>query len=174
MTTFVSKNALPLIRFIPVKNETGRQRAAQIADSFDRLLAAAVAANPEFTGADDADFDLVSFLEIEFLHNRRWQPYGQTIAPLRNLHDHSPLIYVVNRISIRASHLDQALRSLSGHRGQLRWSKLSAPGTIARRRGSRMKLDSVRALKAEVSEQILGPTLREAQAVKSFGLATGP
>jgi hypothetical protein len=77
----VSKNDLPLIGGSPVERETSGERAPEFAQSLDRFLPASIAAYLEFPRAGYPHFDLVAFLKLQSIDDRRGQPNGETVSP---------------------------------------------------------------------------------------------
>jgi hypothetical protein len=78
----VSKNDLPLIDGSPIEPETSGERTPEFAQPLDRFFAASIAAYLELTIADDPDFDLVAFLQLQGFDHSRGQPHSETIPPL--------------------------------------------------------------------------------------------
>jgi hypothetical protein len=74
------------MRIVAVKAESWRESAAQFAQPLDGFLPAPVAADLELTLASDADFDLVSLLEIQGLDYHRGQTNRQAVPPFSYLH----------------------------------------------------------------------------------------
>src|SRR5258708_5650957 len=61
--TFVSRNALSLIRLLAVEDESRRKRTPQLAQRIQRALSAWIAADFEGAGARNSNLDAVAFLQ---------------------------------------------------------------------------------------------------------------
>src|SRR5918999_784887 len=90
MRTLVSRNALALIRLVPIEPEALRQRAPERAQPGKCLLTALVARDLETAHAGDHDLDVVALLQIERLDDHLGQANGEAVSPLRDLHAKPP------------------------------------------------------------------------------------
>src|ERR1700728_2693374 len=94
----VSRNALSLIRKIPVKGKPSGQRPPQLPQPRKRDFFLSVSAYLELSGAGDANLDLIAVLQVQCVYDTRGQPDSKTISPFRYLHDFS-WIYIILCIS---------------------------------------------------------------------------
>jgi hypothetical protein len=65
--TLVSRNALALIRFLAVEDESGRKRAPQLAEVVQSALTTVIAGDFEDATARDSNLDAVPFFECKRL-----------------------------------------------------------------------------------------------------------
>lgn len=115
-----------------VELESGGQGTTQPADALDGPLTALVAADLERALADDADLDLIAFLELERFDHGRGQTYRQTVTPLSYLHNITRRYTFVTVYPICARlpafNIDPARMG--------RWRKLAVPPKGTRRSGA--------------------------------------
>src|ERR1700688_479568 len=97
--TLVSRNALSLIRFLAVEDESGRERSPQFAQTRQCPLSALIAAHLEGSALRHSDLDLIALFQLESVDHRRRQTHRQAIPPLRDLHGSPPWIYILHCIS---------------------------------------------------------------------------
>src|ERR1017187_656639 len=91
--TLVSRNALSLIRFLAVEDESGRERTPYLAQIIQGALPALIAADFESAAPRDPNFDAVAFFQFERLDYRRGQADGQAVPPFRDSHGTSTDIH---------------------------------------------------------------------------------
>src|ERR1700741_2447323 len=84
--TLVSRNALSLIRFLAVEDESGRERAPQLAETGQCPLSALIAAHLEGWALRHANLDLIALFQLERVDYRGGQTHRQAIPPLCDLH----------------------------------------------------------------------------------------
>src|ERR1700687_2330659 len=101
--TLVSRNALSLIRFLAVEDESGRERAPQFAQAGQGPLPAQIAADFKDAAARDSNLDLIALFQLERFDHRRRQTHRQAIPPLRDLHAVSLDIHYVLYIQVYVS-----------------------------------------------------------------------
>src|ERR1700758_3690937 len=84
--TLVSRNALSLIRFLAVEDESGRERAPQLAETGQCPLSALIAAHLEGWALRHSNLDLIALFQLKRIDHRGGQTHRQAIPPLRDLH----------------------------------------------------------------------------------------
>src|ERR1700722_6748466 len=82
---FVSRNALSLIRFVAVEDESGRKRTPEFTQLGQSAFAALIAAHVEGSFAGDLNLDIVAFFQIECLDHRGGQTNSQAVSPFWDL-----------------------------------------------------------------------------------------
>src|SRR5580700_12221667 len=82
----VSKNALPLIDFVAVEDESRREGTTELAQVLHSAPATFVAAHFKGFLPGDANLDVVAFFQFQRLDHRSGQSNRQAVSPLRNLH----------------------------------------------------------------------------------------
>ena len=84
--TLVSRNALSLIRFFAVEDESCRERSPQFAQTCQSALSALIAAHLEGRALRHSNLDLIALFQLERVDHRCGQTHRQAISPLRDLY----------------------------------------------------------------------------------------
>src|SRR5258707_2409220 len=80
--TFVSRNALSLIRFLAVEDESGRKTTPQLAQVIKSAFTAPVASDFKSSAPSDPNLDAVAFFQFEGFDDRCRQTNRQAVSPL--------------------------------------------------------------------------------------------
>jgi hypothetical protein len=74
-------NILAFMSPFSIEGESRWESTPEAPDSIEELLGIIVAMNDKRFHVSPYELDLIALLEVQFLHNARRKPHGQTVAP---------------------------------------------------------------------------------------------